>query len=280
MERPRTPPQQWFTSPVQTPQGSPSKKQAPPGAHMLSDIFESALKLSPIAALSPNKAGRASQVSPVLSPRSSHLSSVEESGASVDTSVVHKDGYPFPASPKKSNKENTPPGPKQGKEVSYPQSPAAASRQEFYQSRQQGPVAGRKTFETQRGLSAEELEKLQNPKVKRLANVTQLCQSSPISNDMNRSMLMHGRLPRPLLRPAQLSSCSTAAARAVPSSGPCSSCDPGRGVRTSMAQVSRPGESPFAQTPDTPASGRLPDPDAGRPGRLRTGVFGSEERYA
>ncbi|KAI9882476.1 MAG: hypothetical protein M1823_005776 [Watsoniomyces obsoletus] len=174
MERPRTPPQQWFTSPVQTPQGSPSKKQAPPGANMLADFFDSALKLSPIAALSPNKAGRASQTSPVLSPRASHLSSVEENGPGLESSVVHKDGHPFPATPKKYNKENTPPGPKPAKEPSFPQSPAAASRQEFYQSRQQGPVAGRKAYETQRGLSVEELEKLQNPKVKRLANVTQL----------------------------------------------------------------------------------------------------------
>jgi hypothetical protein len=105
---------------------------------------------------------------------------ITEDGAfNVDDSVVHREPYALPpGSPtRKSNKENTPPGFKVGKEFSHQQNQAAASRQELYQPREQLTAAGgKKSYETQRGLTAEELEKLSKPNVKRLANVTQLCQ--------------------------------------------------------------------------------------------------------
>ncbi|KAI9787885.1 MAG: hypothetical protein M1816_007371 [Peltula sp. TS41687] len=175
MPRPQTPPQQWFTSPSQTPQGSPSKKQVPPGANSLSDIFDKVLKLTPNTVLSPSKAGRPKQSSPVLSPRGGNYFTNDDSVTSVDDSVLHKDSASVPGSPtrtgsptRKSNKENAPPGSKQVKEAPYLQSSAAASRQELYQPRE------RKAYEAPRGPTAEEIEKLQKPNVKRLANVTQL----------------------------------------------------------------------------------------------------------
>ena len=104
----------------------------------------------------------------------------EDSLYNADDSVGRKEPYALsPGSPtRKSNKENTPPGLKSGKEVIHSQNQAAASRQELYQPREQlaashGP---KRSYETQRGLTAEELEKLAKPNVKRLANVTQLCQ--------------------------------------------------------------------------------------------------------
>ncbi|TKA81002.1 hypothetical protein B0A49_01513 [Cryomyces minteri] len=82
-----------------------------------------------------------------------------------------------PGSPtRKSNKENTPPGaarPPLSKESSFINQ-AAASRQEPYKPREQAEPAGRQSYTVQRGLTAEELEKLSKPSVKRLANVTQL----------------------------------------------------------------------------------------------------------
>lgn len=170
MARPQTPPQQWFTSPSQTPQGSPSKKQVPPGANSLSDIFDKALKLTPITVLSPSKAGRPQQSSPVLSPKGRNVPTDDSSLNGMDDSVLHRDSFSIPGSPtRKSNKENAPPGSRQGKEAPYLQSSAAASRQELYQPRE------RKGYEAQKGPTVEELEKLQKPQVKRLANVTQLC---------------------------------------------------------------------------------------------------------
>lgn len=82
-----------------------------------------------------------------------------------------------PASPThKSNKENTPPGVRPGlqKESSYI-THAAQSRQEPYRTRE-ADQSGRYYHGPQR-LSAEELEKARKPAVKRLANVTQLCES-------------------------------------------------------------------------------------------------------
>ena len=87
---------------------------------------------------------------------------------------------PAPGSPlKKSNKENTPPSGRSGKEPlltpTTPTTHAAFSRQELYQSRDTSEVNSRNRYGPTRGLSAEDLEKLNLPKVKRLANVTQIC---------------------------------------------------------------------------------------------------------
>ena len=78
-----------------------------------------------------------------------------------------------PGSPaRKMGKENTPPSGTNSKPTTPNQ--AAISRQEPYQLRDTDPGL-KARHHAERGLTAEELEKLQLPKVKRLANVTQLC---------------------------------------------------------------------------------------------------------
>ncbi|KKK13890.1 serine/threonine-protein [Aspergillus rambellii] len=140
LDRPSTSGEDGFTSPIQTPQGSPSKNRMPPGALDLPNVFDKALKLQPT---SPTKNTHNHYNHPMFSrPRS---------GESLNESVVR------PASPtRKSNKENTPPNSTRLTKNLGPNPAAAASR-----------VA-------MRGLTPEELEKLQSPRVKRLVNVTQL----------------------------------------------------------------------------------------------------------
>lgn len=145
-ERPQTPNGNEFTSPTQTPQGSPSKSHFPPGANDLPNVFDNAMKLQPL--------------SPTKQPKSPSKSALEDS---------LKDPFanPFarPSSPtRQSNKENAPGSPTRSQHNS-----AALARQEQYQKTEQ-----KRSFQT-RGLTAEELEKMQLPKIKRLANVTQLC---------------------------------------------------------------------------------------------------------
>jgi cell cycle protein kinase DBF2 len=148
-DRPQTPTGNGFTTPVQTPQGSPSKKQLPPGANELPNVFENAMKLAPP---SPTK---------VTSPGKGLNAGVENVNKDP---FADQNGQYFgrPESPtRQSNKENTP---------AYGQSHAALSRREQYT-----PTETKKTVST-RGVTAEELQKAQQVKVKRLANVTQLCQ--------------------------------------------------------------------------------------------------------
>jgi hypothetical protein len=96
------------------------------------------------------------------------------SQGNVDDSIIHKSAAISPGSPlRKQGKENTPPNSRQGLE-STAQNQAAISRQERYQPREQQPQTAKK-YNTQRGLTAEELDILHKPNVKRLANVTQLC---------------------------------------------------------------------------------------------------------
>lgn len=161
-DRPQTPTQTGFTSPMHTPTGSPSKKQLPPGANDLPNVFENAMKLAPV---SPSK-GQAK------SPAKQGLSRADEniSRDPFSDSANHIAG---PGSPtRKSNKENTPPGGYHPKVPALQQNQAALSRQEAYQ-----PPESKKGAGQARGLTAEELQKLQLPKVKRLANVTQLCRA-------------------------------------------------------------------------------------------------------
>ena len=165
-EMPTTPTTAGFTSPYHTPQGSPSKKQLPPGANDLPNVFDNSMKLTPT---SPMKTGR--QQLSLHSPNKGGRQALDET---IDDSVVHQDCLPGPGSPlRKSNKENTPPGIRLGKPGTPNQ--AAVSRQEPYQSRDE--TVGKVRYNPQRGLTPEELEKLQLPKVKRLANVTQLCKT-------------------------------------------------------------------------------------------------------
>ena len=173
-ESPHTPTGNAFTSPVQTPIGSPSKKQLPPGANDLPNVFDNALQLGP------------------MSPKAQGMLSSKQALSMADDNV-NRDPFADPASQRppvesparQSNKENAPNnGLKLGRDPAYQQNQAAISRQEPYQPAEsrRGPLV--------RGLSAEDLQKIQQPRVKRLVNVTQLCKSpqckssskSPLTN--------------------------------------------------------------------------------------------------
>jgi hypothetical protein len=156
-QTPTTPGQHGFTSPVQTPSGSPSKKQLPPGASDLPNVFENSMKLAP------------------MSPSKSQAKSPTKQGLSVGGDNVNRDPfldqntqyYGRSESPtRQSNKENAPAtGMRFGKDPQ--QNHAAMSRHEQYHQSEKKTIT--------KGLTTEELQKLQLPKVKRLANVTQLC---------------------------------------------------------------------------------------------------------
>lgn len=154
-----------FTSPLQTPQGSPSKNRLPPGAFDLPDVFSNAMKLVPTQG----------------QPNTKALQSKQQGGASpgkqtdFDAFANGDTKAGAPGSPlRKTGKENTPPTQRPGlqQEKSYV-NPAAASRQEPYRAREeQSPSRGKQLISG--GLSSEDSEKLSRPSVKRLANVTQL----------------------------------------------------------------------------------------------------------
>lgn len=169
MGRPGTPSQQeGFTSPQQTPQGSPSKHHQPPGAFDLPHVFENAMRLLPtIGSPSKSKSGTPT------SPNKPKLQTGDDTDPFISQDVTTL----TPGSPtRKSNKENTPPNanarPGLQKESSYI-THAAQSRQEPY--RTQGADQSTRYYPGPQRLSAEELEKARKPSVKRLANVTQLC---------------------------------------------------------------------------------------------------------
>lgn len=173
-DRPNTPGRNNFTTPVSTPLGSPSKKQLPPGANDLPIAFENAMKLSTSAFTSPTKTGRPNVGSP-LSPTKGNALVADDSYFSNTSSYTDENSsYKHAASPgsplRKQGKENTPPS---SRAQEFPPNQAAISRQELYQSREPQPTT--KKYNTQRGLTVEELEILNKPNVKRLANVTQLC---------------------------------------------------------------------------------------------------------
>lgn len=165
--QPGTPTQGIFTSPPLTPHGSPSKHHMPPGAYDLPNIFDNAMKLVPT---------NGNSGSPTKAPGSPSRSGIEIAednfGDFPTESVVAAPGSPT----RKANKENTPPAggrPSPKKESSFINQ-AAASRQEVYKTREAAETS-RPQFQTQRGLSAQELELLQKQSVKRLTGVTQLC---------------------------------------------------------------------------------------------------------
>ena len=171
-EAPSTPTQMGFTSPYATPQGSPSKKQFPPGANDLPNVFDNALKLLPPLPQTPSKADK-HQTRPG-SPLKPGRQGISEQ---VNDNVSKQELLPSPTKPfGRTDKENTPPNQWLPKEAVYTASQAAVSRQEPYQSRETSDTSSKSRYTPQRGLTAEELEKLQLPRVKRLANVTQLCQ--------------------------------------------------------------------------------------------------------
>ncbi|KAK1758432.1 Serine/threonine-protein kinase sid2 [Echria macrotheca] len=166
-----------FITPISTPQGSPSKKTVPPGANELPVALESMKLSAPSALESPVKLTRPLGASTPLSPGKSNLQNIDETSVLVDNSVIHK-GTPTGGSALRGHgQENTPPV--QGRDTptepapTYQPSHAALSRQELYHARER-PSPTVKRFNTQRGLTAEELEILQKPNIKRLVNVTQL----------------------------------------------------------------------------------------------------------
>lgn len=160
-DRPSTPADNGFTSPPQTPQGSPSKSRAPPGSLDLPNVFDKALKLTPT---SPSKSTHNHFNHPMFTSDKSNMADFNES-------VIHQ----RPSSPTRSraNKENTPPtSTRLPKELGSKPTAAALSRHEPYQQRD--PDTSKRQVQL-RGLTPEEMEKLQQPRVKRLVNVTQLC---------------------------------------------------------------------------------------------------------
>lgn len=195
-DRPGTPNRNSFITPVSTPQGSPSKKQNPPGALDLPLAFENAMKLTPNTFASPTKPGR-SQTSTPLSPGKSNSLAAEDSyfansSGNVDESIIHKSATSVGSPLRKQGKENTPPTPRVQDST---QNQAAISRQELYQNRDQPQPT--KKYNTSRGLTTEELEILHKPNVKRLANVTQLCWYPATALEY---VLIYCRFPRLLLR--------------------------------------------------------------------------------
>ncbi|KAL4989407.1 kinase-like domain-containing protein [Aspergillus falconensis] len=157
-DRPSTPRDDGFTSPVSTPLGSPSKSRMPPGALDLPSVFDNALKLQPS---SPTKNAHNHFNHPMFT-------LPNQSGETFNESVIR------PASPSRRPKnENTlPQSAPLTKDLGRNPAAAAISRQEQYHTRDLESVQRRQV--PMRGLTPEELEKLQNPRVKRLVNVTQL----------------------------------------------------------------------------------------------------------
>lgn len=150
-----------FISPVQTPQGSPSKSRLPPGALDLPDVFSNAMKLLPTQGQPNGKALQVKQQGNALPSHDIFSSGDTKAGA--------------PGSPlRKQGKENTPPPHRPaGQQTSNFVNQAAASRQEPYKQREDhSPVRGKQLISG--GLTHDEIEKLGRPAIKRLANVTQL----------------------------------------------------------------------------------------------------------
>lgn len=171
-----------FIDPVSTPHGSPSKRMLPPGAHELPTAFDNAMKLNSSVLDSPVRLRPKSSGSPLsptksnLQPADDNLHSSPTASPGVDSSVIHKTGQSPDASTKRQGQENTPPTRSRIPMLNHNQ--AALSRHEMYQTRPHTPTT--KKFNTARGLTAEELEILKKPSVRRLVNVTQLCKNSSL----------------------------------------------------------------------------------------------------
>ncbi|KAF2970561.1 hypothetical protein GQX73_g3019 [Xylaria multiplex] len=176
-ERPGTPTSKnTFVDPVSTPQGSPSKRTIPPGAHELPTAFDNALKLNPSVLQSPVQLRPKGSGTP-LSPTKSNIQPTDDpftsAAPNVDSSIIHKTGQSPDAPIKKQGQENTPPSRSRIPMLNPNQ--AALARHELYQSRDSRPhTPTTKRFNTARGLTPEELEILKKPSVRRLVNVTQL----------------------------------------------------------------------------------------------------------
>lgn len=170
-----------FINPPSTPQGSPSKKIAPPGAHDLPAAFDTSLTLSDSTADAPLRLSRPQSVVTPLSPGRNNPQPLDETSLNVDDSIIHKTtstGSPL----RKRGQENTPPPSRLwGTDSPHQHNHAALSRQQLYEPRERPSTPAPKKFNTSRGLTAEEREILNKPNVKRMVNVTQLCRQHPLS---------------------------------------------------------------------------------------------------
>ncbi|CRK31929.1 hypothetical protein BN1708_018882, partial [Verticillium longisporum] len=114
-ERPTTPTgdnSSNFVNPVSTPQGSPSKRTLPPGAHELPEAFENAMKLNALPALeSPVKLGRPqSVITTPQSPGKNRPNPLDEASPNVDDSILHRSAASTGSPLKKQHgQENAPP---------------------------------------------------------------------------------------------------------------------------------------------------------------------------
>lgn len=164
-----------FLNPTSTPQGSPSKRTVPPGANDLPTAFENAMTLNSTGIDAPIRLTRPQSVVTPLSPGKSNAQPLDESNLNIDDSIIHKatgSGSPI----RKQGQENTPPASRHGaNDPQLQHNHAAVSRQQLYETRERPLTPGRR-FNTARGLTAEEREILQKPNVRRMVNVTQLCE--------------------------------------------------------------------------------------------------------
>ncbi|KAM0722604.1 hypothetical protein Q7P37_002045 [Cladosporium fusiforme] len=152
-----------FISPVQTPQGSPSKNRLPPGAFDLPDVFSNAMKLVPTQGQPNNSILQAKQQGPA-SPNKH---------ADHDPFVSYDAKAGAPGSPtRKNGQENTPPTHRQPQNQFL--ADAAHHRQNVYRPREDPSPSRQKQAAFAGQPTPEEQEKLQRPTVKRMANVTQL----------------------------------------------------------------------------------------------------------
>ena len=172
--RPSTPVRNSFVEPASTPQGSPSKRTFPPGAHDLPQALESHLKLNSSVLDSPIRLGRPQSVVAPLSPTKINKvqpSEPESTSPLGDESILQRAAPSTPL--KHQGQENTPPT---ASKIPLQHSHAALSRQDVYNSAR--PAHPPSKFETSRGLTQEERDILEKPNVRRLVNVTQLCKAS------------------------------------------------------------------------------------------------------
>ncbi|KAI1815620.1 serine/threonine-protein kinase DBF20 [Poronia punctata] len=177
---PGTPAKNAFVDPVSTPQGSPSKRTIPPGAHELPATLDNALKLNTSVLDTPVKLGRPQSSGSPLSPSKNNIQPTDDgyfsaaAAPSVDHSIIHKTAQSPESPTKKQGQENTPPVAR-SRIPMLNHNQAALSRHELYQQRDSRPITPTtKKFNTARGLTPEELEILKKPSVRRLVNVTQL----------------------------------------------------------------------------------------------------------
>ena len=172
-----------FLNPTSTPQGSPSKRTAPPGAFDLPTAFDNAVSLGSTAVEAPLRLTRPQTAVTPLSPGKANAQPfADEASPHVDDSVIHKGSTPSGSPLKKQGQENTPPMSRLAATDSpHQHNHAALSRQQLYEPREHREPRDRPTtpaakrFNTSRGLTPEEREILEKPSVKRLTNVTQLC---------------------------------------------------------------------------------------------------------